>query len=61
MQIETLISEEISRKNILLIKDTINQLTLLTPNLIEITAETSLTFCNLNKAHSSIITSKKTN
>lgn len=58
MQIETLLKESTNWQNVLVIKDIINQLILLTINLIEIISEieTSLTFCNLNKIHSSIIT-----
>lgn len=57
MQMEVIINENIIWQNLMIIKDIINQLILLTINLIEIISEieTSLTFCNLNKIHSSII------
>ena len=44
-------------RSIIEIKDALNQLILLTINLIEIIyeLETSLTFCSINKIHSSII------
>src|SRR5436189_3300482 len=57
IQIQGILNETISWENTFIIKDTINQIILLTVNLIEIIAEieTSLTFCNLNEIHSSII------
>lgn len=58
MQIDNIIKSVIDLQNTWFIKDIINQLILLSINLIEILEEieTSLTFCNLNELHSSIIT-----
>lgn len=56
-QINSIIESNNEWKTILLVKNIYNQLILLTMNLNEIITEieTSLTFCNLNKIHSSII------
>lgn len=58
MQINVILQNIMSWQDILVIKDILNQLILLIINLIEITTEieSSLTFCNLNKIHNSIIT-----
>lgn len=63
MQIDTVIKEVMNWENISVLKDIINQLILLSINLIEILneIETSLTFCNLNKIHSSIISKEELN
>lgn len=60
-QINQFVQETLDWKTITLIKSIFNQLILLTINLNEIIneIETSLTFCNLNKVHSSIITLKE--
>lgn len=51
MQIESIIKDVMNWQNIANLKDILNQLILITINLIEIISEieTSLTFCSLNK------------
>lgn len=57
VEIESFLKTEIEWQHLFLIKDTFNQLISTSINLIEILneIETSLSFCNLNMIHSSII------
>ena len=57
IEIKDIVKNVYNWRSVAEVKDTLNQLILLTINLIEIIAEleTSLTFCSLNKIHSSII------
>ena len=57
IQTEQLLKEQITHENLFRTKDIINQITFILINLLEIISEieTSLTFCNINKLHSSIM------